>query len=354
MTASGIEANSVTYRVGLVGYGLAGESFHAPLIAATPGLELASVVTSNAERAESARARYPEVVVLPDVDALLERRDEHQLVVVAAPNRVHAPIALAALKAGLSVVVDKPLAATAADGRRLQEEAEARSLMLAVVHNRRWDGDMLTVRRLIGEGTLGDVLRFESRFERWRPEVRDDAWRERGEPEEAGGVLFDLGSHLIDQALALFGPVESVYAEVERRRPNALVDDDAFLALRHRSGIRSHLWASQVAAQRAPRMRVLGSRAAYVKWGLDVQEAALRAGELPGGGDWGREPPEAWGTLGVDEEARPVQTEAGDWAAFYRGVVASLRDGSPPPVRAAEAVAVLEVIEEGLASVDKG
>jgi scyllo-inositol 2-dehydrogenase (NADP+) len=344
----------VTYRVGLIGYGLAGECFHAPLIAATPGLELASIVTSNPDRAAGARGRYPEVVVLPDVDSLLERREEHQLVVVATPNRVHASIALAALEAGLPIVVDKPLAATAADGRRLQEEAEARSLMLAVFHNRRWDGDMLTVSRLIREGALGNVLRFESRFERWRPEVSGEAWRERGEPEEAGGVLFDLGSHLVDQALVLFGPVDSVYAEVERRRADALVDDEAFLALRHRSGIRSHLWASQVAAQRGPRMRVLGTRAAYVKWGLDVQEAALRAGEPPGGGDWGREPPDAWGTLGVDEEARPVQTEAGDWPAFYRGVVASLRDGSPPPVRAADAIEVLEVIERGLASSKKG
>jgi len=338
----------------LVGYGLAGEWFHSPLIAATEGLELTSVVTSNEERANRVRARYPDAVVLPDVDVLLERRDEHDLVVVAAPNRAHAPVALAALDAGLPVVVDKPLAASVADGRRLQEEAEARSLMLAVFHNRRWDGDMLTIRRLIGEGALGQVLRFESRFERWRPDVRSEVWRERGAPGEAGGVVFDLGSHLIDQALLLFGPVESVYAEVERRRPGALVDDDAFLALRHRSGIRSHLWTSQVAAQGAPRMRVLGSRAAYVKWGLDVQEESLRAGELPGGYDWGREPAEAWGTLGVEEDARPVQTEAGDWPAFYRGVAASLRDGSPPPVGAAEAVEVLDVIERGLAAANRG
>src|SRR3954451_24248621 len=241
------------YRVGLVGYGLAGEGFHAPLIDATTELELAFVVTSSAERADRALDRYPGVEVLPDVEALWQRRDRQDLVVVAAPNRAHVPVTLAALEAGLPVVVDKPLAATVADGRRLQEEAEARSLMLAVFHNRRWDGDMLTVSRLIREGALGEGLRFESRFERWRPQVRDDAWRERGEPEEAGGVLFDLGSHLIDQPLVLFGPVDSVYAEVERRRPGAMVDDDAFLALRHRSGIRSHLWASQVAAQHAPR-----------------------------------------------------------------------------------------------------
>jgi scyllo-inositol 2-dehydrogenase (NADP+) len=337
------------YRVALVGYGLAGEWFHAPLVDATSGLELAFVVTSSADRADRARDRYPGVEVLPDVGALWRRAEDADLVVVAAPNRAHVPVALAALEAGLPVVVDKPLAATAADGRLLQEAAEARSLMLAVFHNRRWDGDMLTLRRLIREGALGEVLRFESRFERWRPEVRTATWRELDAPEEAGGVLFDLGPHLIDQALMLFGPVETVYAEVDRRRPGARVTDDAFVALTHRSGVRSHLWASQVAASPGPRMRVLGSKAAYVKSGLDVQEAALRAGRRPEDAGFGREPPEAWGTLGIDGGARPVETEPGDWPAFYRGVTAALRDGSPPPVAAADGVAVLEIIERGLA-----
>jgi scyllo-inositol 2-dehydrogenase (NADP+) len=346
MTASGIGANSVTYRVGLVGYGLAGESFHAPLIAATPGLDLASVVTSNAERAERARARYPEVEVLERTEELW---DQHDLIVVATSNRAHVPVASAALEAGHPVVVDKPLAASAADARRLKEEADARALMLAVFHNRRWDGDFLTLRGLIEDGALGGVQRFESRFERWRPYVRADAWRERADPEEAGGVLFDLGSHLIDQALVLFGEVESVYAEVDRRRAGAEVDDDVFVALSHRSGVRSHLWMSQAAAQPAPRLRVLGSKAAYVKRGLDVQEDALRGGALPGGPDWGREPPEAWGTLGAGEDTRRIETEPGDYPAFYRGVVDALREEAPPPVGAADAVRVLELIERGVA-----
>src|SRR4051794_29207183 len=330
MTASGI-------RVGLVGYGLAGESFHAPLIEATEGLDLVRVVTANAERAVRARERGLEVV--PDVEELWDL----DLVVVASPNRSHAPVAMAALEAGLPVVVDKPLAATAADARRLEEAAEERSLMLAVFHNRRWDGDLLTLKRLLDEGALGDVHRFESRFERWRPEVRAGTWRERDAPEEAGGVLFDLGSHLIDQALYLFGQVESVYAEVDRRRPGAAVHDDVFVAMEHGSGVRSHLWASQAAAQPGPRMRVLGSKAAYVKFGLDLQEEALRAGEVPG-----PEPPELWGSLGEEGDTRPVETEEGDWPAFYRAVAASLREGSPPPVTAADGVAVLEVIEEAL------
>jgi len=341
----------VTYRVGLVGYGLAGEWFHAPLIAATPELELASVVTSNPERAERARDRYPGVGVKGRVEELWEG---HDLIVVATPNRTHAPIALAALEASLPVVVDKPLAASAADGRRLMEEAEARSLMLAVFHNRRWDGDFRTLRRLIDEGALGDVHRFESRFERLRPEVRAGTWRELPDPADAGGVLYDLGSHLIDQALLLFGDVERVYAEIDRRRPGAQVDDDVFLALTHRSGVRSHLWLSQTAAQAGPRMRVLGGTSAYVKWGLDMQETALRAGAQPGEPGWGREPPEAWGTLGAGDEVHRVETEPGDYGAFYEGVVAALREVGQPPVSAADGVRVLDMIEASLAHAGRG
>jgi scyllo-inositol 2-dehydrogenase (NADP+) len=339
-------AVSPEQRVALVGYGLAGEFFHAPLVAATRGLRLVSVVTSSEERAERARAAHPDAVVLSDVDTLWQRAGGHDLVVVAAPNRAHVPVGLSALEAGLPVVVDKPLAATAEDGRRLAEAAEARSLMLAVFHNRRWDGDMLTVQRLLREGSLGDVLRFESRFERWRPEVRAGTWRETAGREEAGGVLYDLGAHLIDQALVLFGDADQVYGEVDRRRPGAQVDDDAFVALTHVSGVRSHLWMSQVAAHGGPRMRVLGSRAAYVKHGLDVQEAQLRAGSRPGDPGFAEEPAESWGALGTDEEWAPVRTEAGDWGRFYRGVADALRDGGPPPVSAHDGIRVLEIIEE--------
>jgi predicted dehydrogenase len=332
-------------RVALLGYGLAGEAFHAPLVAATPGLELATVVTSNEERAARVRGRHPAAAVVASADEVWRRAEDHDLAVVAAPNRFHVPLALAAVEAGLPVVVDKPLAASVADARRLEEAAARAGVMLAVFQNRRWDGDFLTVRRLLEEGALGGVLRFESRFERWRPTVRAKDWRERAEPEEAGGVLFDLGSHLIDQAVVLLGPATVAYAEVQRRRSVAAADDDAFVALAHASGVRSHLWMSQAAAQPGPRMRVLGSEAAYVKWGLDVQEAALRAGERPDAPGFGREPPEAWGTLGSEDGSRPVETEPGHYLAFYVGVERALRDGAPPPVTAAEAIGGLELIE---------
>ena len=336
--------------VGLVGYGLAGAVFHAPLIAATPGLRLATIVTANPERAAQAAREHPGASVVGRAEELWDGAGEHDLAVIATPNRTHVPLAEAALEAGLPVVVDKPLAASSEGGRRLVELARARGLMLTVFHNRRLDGDFLTARRLIAEGAVGNVLRFESRFERWRPAIAAGAWRELGSPEEAGGVLFDLGSHLIDQALLLFGPAREVYAELESRRPGAEVDDDVFVALGHDGGVRSHLWMSQVAANPGPRLRVLGSDAAYVKWGLDGQEAALKAGSTPADPDWGREPPEQWGTLDEGDETRPVETDPGDYPRFYAEVAAAVRDGGSPPVDPADGVAVLEVIEAALES----
>jgi predicted dehydrogenase len=339
-------------RAGLIGYGLAGAVFHAPLISATPGLEVASVVTSNPERRARAEADLPGVRVLDRAEALWELADEHDLVVVASPNRTHVPLARAAIEAGLAVVVDKPLAPTAADGRALVEAAAAAGVPLTVFHNRRWDGDMLTVRRLLEEDAVGAVTRFESRFERWRPAVREDAWRERADREEAGGLLFDLGSHLVDQALVLFGRPTHVYAEVERRRAGAEVDDDSFVALAHRDGVRSHLWMSAVAALPQARMRLLGLTGAYVKDGLDGQEEALRNGHRPGAPDWGREPPERWGRLARDDEVTQVETEPGAYERFYAGVERWLRADAPPPVDPTDAVVGLEILEAAFASAE--
>lgn len=338
-------------RVALIGFGLAGAVFHGPLIASTAGMVLESIVTGDPERRARASGDHPHAVVLADAEAVWERSAELDLVVVATPNRFHVPLARSALQAGLPVVIDKPMAPTADEGRRLAIEAAERDLLLTVFQNRRWDGDFLTVRRLISDGTLGPIVRFESRFERWRPAVGEGAWRERGDLEEAGGLLFDLGSHLIDQAVVLFGPPRTVYAEVDRRRPGAEVDDDVFVALEHESGVRSHLWMSVLAAIRGPRMRVLGLRGAYEKFGLDGQEQALGEGARPvDGAAWAHEPPARWGRLAVGDDVRTVETEPGAYPEFYRRVAASLRDGGPPPVDAEDAVAVLEVIEAALES----
>lgn len=337
-------------RVALIGYGLAGAVFHAPLIAATPGMALTSVVTGDPERQARARERNPGVRILPSVEQLWELAREQDLVVVATPNRFHVPLGLAALEAGLPVVIDKPMATTSEEGRGLIAAADDRGLFLSVFQNRRWDGDFLTVRRLLAEDALGPIVRFESRFERWRPAVRQGAWRERGDPEEAGGLLFDLGSHLIDQAVQLFGPPVRVYAEVDRRRPGAEIDDDVFVALSHENGVRSHLWMSVLAAIRGPRMRVLGLRAAYEKHGLDPQEEALAGGSRPSGPSWGREPAERWGQLSNGDGERAVETESGDYPRFYAEVARALRAGGAPPVDPREAVAVLEIIESALES----
>lgn len=331
-------------RVGLIGYGLAGEFFHAPVIESVPGLQLAVIVTSNADRAAAASRAHPSARVVPSVDALLAMRESLDLVVVATPNRTHVPLTWQALEAGIAVMVDKPLAPTAAEARSLLELAERRNRMLTVYQNRRWDGDFLTLRRLIDEDRLGVVHRFESRFERWRP-VPKSGWRQDADPAAAGGLLYDLGSHLIDQALVLFGPAAEVYAEMDARTEGGQVDDDVFVAVRHASGVRSHLWMSSLAGQAGPRLRVLGSRAAYVKHSGDVQEAALRRHESPSRDGWGEDPREAWGTVGAGESLETVPTVPGAYPELYRLTADALRRGGPPPVDPRDAVAALEVIE---------
>jgi predicted dehydrogenase len=276
------------------------------------------------------------------------RADEFDAVVVAAPNRAHVALTAAAFEAGLPVVVDKPLATNATDARMLVERAAERDLLLTVFQNRRWDGDFLTLRRLLVEGALGTVVRMESRFDRWRPQV-EERWRESADPADGGGLLLDLGSHLVDQALLLFGPVGGLHSELGRRRPGAQVEDDVFLALEHESGVHSHLSMTLVAAQEAPRFRVLGTEAAYVKHGVDVQEEALREGRTPDAPDWGIEPEERWGLLGSDADARPVPTERGSYLQFYERLAAALREGKPPPVDPADAVAVLELLDRARA-----
>ncbi|MFE1558335.1 Gfo/Idh/MocA family oxidoreductase [Streptomyces sp. NPDC058734] len=350
-------------RVALIGYGLAGSVFHAPLVSATDGLLLDTVVTSDPGRQAQAREAHPDVRIAASADELWQRPDAPDLVVVASPNKTHVPFATAALTAGIPVVVDKPLAATAAEAYGLAALAERTGTFLSVFQNRRWDNDFLTLRRLLADGELGEVQRFESRYERWRPQLKG-GWRESGAPEEIGGLLYDLGSHVVDQALVLFGPAVRVYAETDVRRPAAEADDDTFIAITHANGVRSHLYVSATAAQLGPRFRVLGSRAGYVKYGLDPQEAALREGLRPGGGDpdtqpWGEEPEHLWGRLGSGESPLtgggiPVRTSPGDYPAYYAAVAEALRTGGPAPVTAEEAARCLAVLEAARRSSREG
>ena len=353
-TSTAAPHDSAPLRVGLIGYGVAGSFFHAPLIAAEPLLELDTIVTANQERQKQIAEEYPDVTTVADTDALFARASELDLLVVASPNRTHAALADQALRAGLPVVVDKPLAGTSKEIAELADLARERGLLLSAFQNRRWDSDFRTLSSLLAEGALGRVHRFESRFERWRPQLKG-GWRESGDPAELGGLLYDLGSHVVDQALTLFGPVATVYAEADVRREAATADDDTFLALTHVDGVRSHLWLSATAAQLGPRFRVLGSKAAYVKYGLDPQEAVLRAGKRPvPGAPWGSEPPSAWGTLGDLVESRPVPSLDGDYPAYYKAVAAAVRDGGAPPVTADQAADTQRVLEAARVSATEG
>ncbi|HET9121398.1 MAG TPA: Gfo/Idh/MocA family oxidoreductase, partial [Solirubrobacterales bacterium] len=319
---------------------------HAPLIAATPGLKVSAVVTGNPERQAAARRAYPGASVVSNPDEVFGRAEDHDFVVVAAPNDVHVTLGRNSLDAGLPTVVDKPLAPTAGEARSLVEHAEELGVLITAYMNRRWDSDLLTLRRLLEEGRLGEVLRYESRFERWRPTLSETkSWRERSSPSAGGGILLDLGSHLVDQARLLFGEPEHVYAEIADRRGGGS-DDDAFVALHHGSGVWSHLWMSLLAASPGPRLRVLGDRAAYVVAEVDGQEAALVAGARPGDdADWGAEPREKWGQLVNERGSEPVPSERGDWPRFYLLLERALREGSPPPVDPWDAVAGLEILD---------
>ncbi|GAB2855840.1 Gfo/Idh/MocA family oxidoreductase [Lentzea nigeriaca] len=329
-------------RTALVGYGLGGAAFHAPFIATTPGLELSAVVTANPARQAEVAQRYPSTRLLSSLDEVWSGKFD--LVVITTPNRFHATHARQVLEHGLNVVVDKPFAGSAAEARALASIAYSKGLMLVPFHNRRWDGDFLTVQKLLSTNALGKVHRFESRFERYRPEIKS-SWKESGDPADLGSILFDLGTHLVDQSVALFGRPRTVHAEIATVRPGARADDDVFLSLSHENGVRSHLWMSALAADLGPRFRVLGHDAAYVKHGMDPQEERLKAGESPTADGWGEETEEAWGTLG----GKPYRTEPGAYQDFYASVAAGVAPVSPQ-----DAVTGLEVIEAAKQSAATG
>lgn len=269
-----------------------------------------------------------------------------ELVVLATPNALHAPQARAALLAGKAVVVDKPFTLTAAEARDLVQLADARGLLLSVFHNRRWDADFLALQGEIAAGRLGRIVTFESRFDRCRPEVRD-RWRERDEP--GGGLWYDLGPHLVDQALLLFGRPSGVTCDLAVLRPGGRAVDYAHAVLRY-DGLRVVLHADMVSPAHDVRFVVQGDRAAWLKSGLDVQEDQLKAGGAVGGPGWGVDPRPAKRIDGETGQRTAAPGPPGDYRAFYDGVARALRDGGPPPVTGAEAVAVMEVLEAGLES----
>jgi predicted dehydrogenase len=325
----------------MVGYGLAGRLFHAPYIKAAGGLRVAAIATSNPERQAQAAADHPGARVVSTVDQLLEDGNV-EMVVVVTPNRFHVPIGIRALEAGRHVVVDKPIAMDVPEAETLLNAAERSGRILSVYQNRRGDGDFLTVRSLLDEGALGEIDSLEARFERWG-EVGDH-WRETAE--EAGGPHRDLGAHLVDQSLVLFGDAHRVFAQMDTRRRGSQVDDSTFVAIDHTGGVRSRLWSSLIAARTGPRFRIRGLGGEFVKEDLDPQEDQLLAGLRPNDPGFGEDPPERWGRVyASDGSVRSVPTERGDYRWFYEGFRDAVQGVGVRPVDPLDSVRGLRVME---------
>ncbi|CAD7377538.1 oxidoreductase [Xanthomonas arboricola] len=328
------------FNLAVVGYGYVGRTFHAPLIAGTPGLALHSVVSSKPQQVQ---ADFPDVTVLADLETALAD-PALDAVVLATPNQTHAPFALQALAAGKHVLVDKPFALDAAQAREVVAAAAAAGRIVSVFQNRRWDADFLTVRRLIDEGQLGEVVEFHSHFDRFRPQVRD-RWRESDIP--GAGLWYDLGPHLLDQALQLFGTPQAIGADLQRQRNQARSDDYFHVTLRY-PRLRVILHAGSLVADSGLRFAVHGTRGSYLKHGLDTQEDQLRAGRRPGTAGWGVDP--LPGTLTrVDDEGRvhthQPDTTPGDYRQCYAAFRDALAGAGPAPVSGADAVQVMELLE---------
>lgn len=339
--------------IGLIGFGVSGGRFHANLIAANPSLELAAIATDDKRHQVQARRRFPRARVVPSVKALFEFDLLPDLVVVATPNPTHAETVTAALEAGVPVVVDKPLASTAEEAEELVRLSVERGVPLHLFQNRRWDGDFLSIRALIEAGRLGRVRRFESRFEFWEPEVTA-GWREHPGVRNAGGVMIDLGAHLIDQAIVLFGDVDGVYAEMDMQRPGALVDDDAFISLHHRSGVHSHLWMSHTSPEPGARFRVIGDRAVATCHGLDPQESQLAIGMRPGDTGWGQDQATATMTVAAGSMTEALPVLPGRYEEFYARLATSLHETGAPVVDPADGIRTLQLLEAARQSAQQG
>ncbi|RAU45748.1 MULTISPECIES: Gfo/Idh/MocA family oxidoreductase [unclassified Pseudomonas] len=333
-------------KIGLIGYGKGGRFFHAPLLASLPGATFAGVVTASAERRQQLSQDYPNV---PAFDSLADMVAAGiDAVVISTPLASRCALILEAIELGVAVVSDKPFAPSASEAQALVDAAERRGVLLSVYQNRRWDSDFLTVRKLIDQGVLGDIVRFESRVERYSPASVGKL--------SGGGILRDLGSHLVDQAVLLFGPVQRVYAELAFATPNQEVDHGFFMALCHANGVTSHLWGHCLQNAQGPRFRVNGTKGCYTVEGLDGQEAQVLAGRSPAseGERWGVEEHRRWGWFEQGEHRERVPSERGCWPMFYRQFQdAVMKDGNNP-VAPREAVATAIVLDAARTSALEG
>ncbi|WP_026168300.1 oxidoreductase [Kordiimonas gwangyangensis] len=336
----------MTIRAGVIGYGLSAKVFHLPFLKALDAFEVKAISTS---RVEEAAADWPDARIYADPEAMIAD-DGLDLIINTAPNHAHFPLSAAALRAGKHVVVEKPFVTRLEDGDALIKLAAENKRVLSIYHNRRWDGDFLTVQKLISEGKLGPVRYFETHFDRFRPVVRD-TWRESDG--EGSGILFDLGPHLVDQTLTLFGMPKALTAQVMMARAGARSDDMFRLTL-HYDGMLAVLVSSPFCAAPNLRYKVEGEAGNYVKYGLDPQEARLREGIQPNGAIWAAEDPADYGQLYTAQGSEPVESVTGGYQGYYYALANSIASGGEPPVTASQALTVLRLLEIARESSETG
>ena len=330
-------------RVGLIGFGLAGQAFHAPVIRGVQGMELACILERRGSRS---REKYPDVRTARTINELLSD-PTIQLCVIATPNESHFELARACLLAGRDVVVDKPFAPTLAESEQLVQLAKERGGLITVYQDRRWDGDFQTVQKIVRSGRLGKIVEYECRFDRFRLEPKANAWRERAD-QPGAGVLFDLGPHVIDQALVLFGEPAAITASAFCQRETSQVDDSFDVCLEY-PGLRAMARARILAFQPGPHFLIHGTKGSFVKYGMDPQESRLRGENVPNGldwgADWGEEPEQMWGTLSLlGQPSETIKTERGDYRGFYANVRDAIEKKSPLAVTPEEALRTMRAV----------
>ena len=330
----------MTLRVGMAGFGLAGRYFHAPLLKGC-GLELVAVLTTNAERVEHVQSDFPEAIVVADMQELLSH--DLDLVIIASVNSVHVEQAIAALHAGVPTVVDKPMGRNLTETLEILKVSDETGVPVTAFYNRLFDSDSLTIKRVIQENEIGKVFRIDSRFERYRPDLAAQSWREQSSAADGGGLLLDLQSHLVSTALDWFGPAELISASV--RSVRGASDDDVVLVLKHESDVDSYLSASAIVGAPGPRIRMLGSNGALVIGELDPQEALLRAGKVPYEGKWDVST-KSEARIIRGEEVSDLKVEDGNYAQFYALVAGAVAGKNAWPVSKAEIIAVATIIDK--------
>lgn len=333
-------------RTGLVGYGSVAEKMHAPLIEVCPDLDLVAAVERRGNRCEE---KFPKVRTFRSLEELLES-ESVDLVCITTPNEFHFPMAKQCLLAGKHVVVDKPVTVHSWEAEELQKIASEKGLICSVFHNRRYDGDYRTLQKLVAENTLGRLVYLESHFDRFRPQVSEN-WREKEVP--GNGITYDLGVHLIDQIVLLFGAPESIFADIQKQRENAVSDDYFDISLFY-SGFKARVTAGVLVNVATPKFLLLGEKGSYQKFFLDVQEQAFKDGRKPEGTDWGVDPEERWGKLYLESETIALPTERGDYRIFYQNVADAISKGSSLQVTLPQTITVLKLIESAFRSAKEG